>query len=153
MHDARAVANKLLDLARKDGNQLTVMQIIKLVYFCHAWMLALYHRPLILQPIEAWRYGPVIRDVHQSFKKYRDAPIKSNARVKSGAFEEEEEYIIGQVYQKYGYLSGIRLSQLTHAQGTPWQQVWAMNGHSSIIPNWMMENYSAKKAEAANVTQ
>ena len=68
-HDARAVANRLLQLAEEDGNQLTVMQILKLVYFCHAWTLALYDRPLIEQPIEAWRYGPVIPDVYHSFKK------------------------------------------------------------------------------------
>lgn len=150
MHDARAVANKLLDLARKDGNQLTVMQIIKLVYFCHAWMLALYHRPLINQPVEAWRYGPVIHDVYQSFKKYRDAPITSPVLANDGEFGDEEEYIIEQVYQKYGYLSGFRLSQLTHAPGTPWQQVWTANGQHSIIPSWMIEKHYAKKAEAVN---
>ena len=36
------------------------MQVLKLVYYCHAWMLGLYGRPLIRQPIEAWRYGPVV---------------------------------------------------------------------------------------------
>ena len=150
MHDARAVANRLLDLAHEDGNQLTVMQVLKLVYFCHAWMLALYDRPLIEQPVEALRYGPVIRDVYQSFKKYRDAPIKSRARVPAGQFDGEENYIIEQVYQKYGFLSGIRLSQMTHAPGTPWAQVWGANRQNSIIPNWLNKQYYAQKAEAIN---
>ena len=152
-HDARAVANRLLDLAAADGNRLTVMQVVKLTYFCHAWMLGLYRRPLIEQPVEAWRYGPIINDVYQSFKKYRRDPIKSRTRTPAADFDDEEEYIIGQVYQKYGYLSGIRLSKLAHAPGTPWEQVWEMNRCDSIIPNWMMEQFYVQQAEAANAAK
>ena len=149
-HDARAVANRLLDLAEEDGNRLTPMQVLKLVYFCHAWMLALCDQPLIEQPIEAWRYGPVIPDVYHSFKKYRDGPIKSKARVKAGDFDEKESHIIREVYQKYGFLSGIRLSQLTHAPGTPWDRVWDANRQNSIIPNSLTKRYYALKAETVN---
>ena len=140
-HDARAVANELLNLAKIDGNRLTVLQLIKLVYFCHAWMLALYDRPLIKQPIEAWRYGPVVRDVYQSFKKHRDNPIESRARVRSEEFDGDEMHIVKEVYKNYGYLSGIRLSQLTHSPNTPWERVWDANGQNSIIPNWMIKEY------------
>ena len=48
-HDARAVANSLIEKSQEEGNLLTPLQIIKLVYFCHGWMLALYKRPLIKQ--------------------------------------------------------------------------------------------------------
>ena len=147
-HDARAVANRLLDLVAEDGNRLTAMQVVKLTYFCHAWMLGLYRRPLIEQPVEAWRYGPIINDVYQSFRKYRHDPIKSRARAAAADFDDEEEYIIGQVYQKYGYLTGIRLSQLAHGPGTPWEQVREMNRDTSIIPNWMMEQFYVQQAEA-----
>lgn len=149
-HDARAVANRLLDLAAEDGNLLSPMQLNKLTYFCHAWMLGLYGRPLIEQPVAAGPYGPVVNEVYQSFKKYRHDPVKSRARVSPARFDADEDYIIGQVYQKYGYLSGIRLSQLAHAPGTPWEQVWETNRCRSIIPNWMMQQYYAQQAEAAN---
>ena len=149
-HDARAVANQLLQLAEEDGNQLTVMQVLKLVYFCHAWMLALYGRPLIEQPIEAWRYGPVIPDVYLSFKEYRGGPITSRAHVKDYDFDDEESHIIKEVYQKYGFLSGIRLSQLTHASDTPWDQVWGANRQNSIIPNLLTKQYYSRKAQTIN---
>ena len=149
-HDARAVANRLLDLAAEDGNRLSPMQLNKLTYFCHACMLGLYGRPLIEQPVAAGPYGPVVNEVYQSFKKYRHDPVKSRARVSPASFDADEDYIIGQVYQKYGYLSGIRLSQLAHAPGTPWEQVWETNRCRSIIPNWMMQQYYAQQAEAAN---
>ena len=152
-HDARAVANELLNRAKRDGDRLTVMQLIKMVYFCHAWMLALYDRPLIQQPIEAWRYGPVVRDVHRSFKKYRNNPIKSGARVPGEKFDDDETHIVDEVYKNYGYLSGIKLSQLTHSPGTPWERVWNANGRDAIIPNGMLKEYYAGKFAAAQASR
>jgi uncharacterized phage-associated protein len=149
-HDARAIANRLIELANEDGNQLTIMQVIKLVYFCHAWMLGLYERPLIEQPVEAWRYGPVIRDVYDSFKNYRGKPIKPKARVPAADLNDDEQDLINQVYRKYGHLSGIRLSELTHEDGTPWHQVWRRNRQDSIIPRRIMEQYYSEQAQAAN---
>ena len=149
-HDARAVANRLIELATEDGNQLTVMQVIKLVYFCQAWMLGLYERPLIEQPVEAWRYGPVIRDVYDSFKHYRGRPIKSKTRVPTPHLDDDEQDLVGQVYRKYGHLSGIRLSELTHEDGTPWHQVWRTNRRDSIIPRRIMQEYYSQQAQTAN---
>ena len=148
-HDARAVANRLLDLAEEDGNRLTPMQALKLVYFCHAWMLAIRDRPLIEQPVEAWQYGPVINDVYRSFKKHRHDYITSRARVPAAKFDDVEDDIIKQVYRKYGYLSGIRLSQLAHAPGSPWEQVWEMNRQNSIIPTGMIRDYYSQKTDRA----
>ena len=150
-HDARAVANRLLDLAEEDGNRLTPMQALKLVYFCHAWMLAVRDRPLIEQPVEAWQYGPVVSDVYHSFKKHRHDYITSRARVPTAKFDLDEEDIIQQVYRKYGYLSGFRLSQLSHVPGSPWEQVWETNREDSIIPNGMIKDYYSQKLyEAKN---
>src|SRR5437870_2146380 len=42
MHDSRTVANHFLRLAREKGDFLTPMQVLKLVYIAHGWMLGLY---------------------------------------------------------------------------------------------------------------
>lgn len=34
LHDARIIANTLIELAHKQDKQLTPMQVIKLVYLC-----------------------------------------------------------------------------------------------------------------------
>ena len=75
MHDARNVANSLISLAHDAPRKITPMQAMKLVYFCHAWMLALLHKPLIEQPVEAWRYGPVVPEVYRSLRRYGGEPI------------------------------------------------------------------------------
>ena len=63
---ARAVANEFIHLAKADGRSLTPLQLIKLTYIAHGWMLTLYGRPLIVDEVEAWKYGPVIPDLYQA---------------------------------------------------------------------------------------
>ena len=69
-HDARSVANEIIRHAHDDGKSVTHLQVQKLVYYCHAWMLGLYGEPLLKQPVEAWEYGPVIRAIYDSLRQY-----------------------------------------------------------------------------------
>ena len=74
-HDARAIANALIEKGEFDGRSFDPLQLGKLVYFCHAWMLGLYGRGLIKQDVRAWLYGPVVPDVYRSLKKYERHPV------------------------------------------------------------------------------
>jgi uncharacterized phage-associated protein len=57
---AHTVANRFLELAEAEGRSLTPLQLMKLVYIAHGWMLGIHQRPLIKDHIEAWKLGPVI---------------------------------------------------------------------------------------------
>ena len=141
-HDARTVANKIIDLSLEDGKPLTPLQIIKLVYFCHGWMLGLYGRSLITEYVHAWRYGPVIPNVYHALKRYGGEPVTERiARAPEEAFDDLEEDLIEQVYEGYSDLTGIQLSQLTHAEGTPWHEVWNETGSNSIIPDELIKEH------------
>src|SRR5437867_1299935 len=69
-YDAETVANEFLRAAWQSGRTLTNMQLQKLVYIAHGYTLAMTHDPLIRQSVEAWRYGPVIRDLYRALQKY-----------------------------------------------------------------------------------
>lgn len=148
-HDARSVANALIDWAAENQRPFTPMQIIKLVYICHGWMLGLHGRPLIFQPVEAWQYGPVISTVYQGVKQFGGSHVTGKIEARDGEFDEIESDLIEQVCDKYSRLSGIALSRLTHAQDTPWHTIWNMYGQNSIIPNDLIEDHYAEKARAA----
>ena len=47
-------------------------------------------------------------------------------------FDEREADMIRQVWEKYGHLSGGRLSEMTHRVGSPWYRVW----HRAWISRW-----------------
>src|SRR5437660_9090573 len=102
---ARRVANEFLRLAEEDDRALTPLQIIKLVYIAHGWMLALYQRPLITDRIEAWKYGPVIPQLYQDMKVYGAGSIAgrlSDTSYSAKPLDPQERDIIRQVYNIYG---------------------------------------------------
>lgn len=147
MADARLVANRFLELADADGRALTPMQVLKLVYIAHGWDLGLYGRPLIDQPVEAWQYGPVIRDVYAAMKGFGGGavigplPLSYGARAESLSKNEDE--LVKRVYDLYGKMSGVQLSKITHMQGTPWQQTYTPAKHSVEIDTGLIARHYA----------
>lgn len=153
-HDARSVANELLRRAHERGRDVTPMQVLKLAYYCHAWMLGLYHRPLLQQPVEAWRYGPVVPEIYHSLRRYGGEPIRRPIDLAVDGIDEHdydasETNIVDQVSEKYGHLSGIELSRMTHAPGTPWHQIWTKYGRNAVIPDPIIEDYYANQIEGS----
>lgn len=143
-HDARAVANFFIRRGYETGNPLDPLQIIKLVYIAHGWMLGLYHRPLIRQPAEAWRYGPVVRDVYRALREYGGNKVTKCIHGKQAKFDDDEEDLLSQVHDEYGSLSGVKLSGLTHKVESPWHDVWNFVGDGAKIPNNLIEKYYEK---------
>jgi len=150
-HYSRAVANDLLSRAEEANNPLTPMQLIKLVYLSHGWMLGLYGRPLIKERVEAWLYGPVIRDLYNAVRRFRDQSVDGSLRVPRGdrEFDAHERDLIDQVFRKYGHYSDIALSRLTHAPGSPWSKTWDSVGQNAPIPNDLIEDHFAQLARGA----
>ena len=153
-HDARYIANALISRGIDAAKPRDPLQVIKMTYLCHAWMLGLHHRPMSKQPVEAWRYGPVIPVVYHGVKRYGRKPIRSPIQSpflqgSTAAFGPKEEDVIEQVFDVYARFSGIDLSMMTHAQGSPWYEVWYREGKNAVIPNSLIEKHFAAKLEAA----
>jgi uncharacterized phage-associated protein len=144
-YDAAAIANYFLDLADRSGADLDPMKIQKLVYFAHGWHLALRDAPLINERIEAWEYGPVIPTLYGQFKKFGNGKITERAlkfefdgrkilykpsSLDSQADENANQFtkpLLDRIWEVYGKLSGIQLSNVTHADGSPWAITFSRN--------------------------
>jgi uncharacterized phage-associated protein len=87
MLSSTTVANRLFQLAGRAGYRLTPMQLVKLVFLCHGWMLGLYGKPLVRDRIEAWKYGPVIPKLYNAVKQYRGGPISQLVPGPAGILE------------------------------------------------------------------
>jgi len=111
------------------------MQVLKLVYLCHGWMLGLHGQELISDDVEAWQYGPVIPSLYHAMKHYRASPVTSTLEqpVDEPEFSAEEVDLIRQVFEQYGDYTGPQLSTITHKSGSPWHQIW--NSSDDEIPN------------------
>lgn len=122
MNNPLAIGREFVELAEKNGGTLTPLQLIKLVFLAHGWMLAIHDRILIDEPVEAWRYGPVIPSLYQEIKHFKDGPVSKKALERNfKPLDEKELDIISQTYDIYGKFSGTQLSTLTHEPGSPWE--------------------------------
>ena len=124
---AIAVANTILDMAaKKEINDITPMKLQKLVFLAHALYYKQSGNKLITDPVEKWKYGPVIYDVYREFRGFGSAPITSYAQNADGSTDivplsREDVYdFLSKILTVFGYTSAWRLSELTHLTGTAW---------------------------------
>jgi len=132
MYDARQVANCILDIGDREGVSLTHLALQKIIYFCHGMSYPKFGRPLLLNNIEAWKRGPVIRELYFCFNGFGDQKITDRARVLDIRtrcqeiirydFPYEILRHLEETFRIYGPISAGRLVAMTHEKGTPWEQ-------------------------------
>lgn len=133
-----AVAHHILWLRQEVDT--TPMQLIKLVYICHGGSLWAFDEPLFDEPVEAWRYGPVVPSVYHNFKIFRDNPITLKTARQTHLDASERKVILAFEKAHHSY-SGIQLSSMTHAPGTPWDRTVKGKGEGAVIPNKLIRDY------------
>ena len=136
---ATIVADQLLWLRK--NTETTVMHILKLTYLAHGWMLGYYNRPLIKEPIEAWRYGPVIADLYHKYKSFGSDNIDVETIDRSKVLDDNQNNVIEVVNNSYIEYTALDLSALTHEYNSPWDRVQRANGFNCIIPNIIIQDY------------
>ncbi|WP_242359655.1 Panacea domain-containing protein [Lactococcus petauri] len=116
------------------------LKIQKLVYLAYKEYLLKYNQSLFEEKIVAYKYGPVVEEVYQTFKKYGAGAIK---------MEDSTEYILKDIHfpqamgrmllandvekivpvlleivEKYGDFEAGQLIDLTHSKKGPWYTVY-----------------------------
>lgn len=131
---AVVVANYFVQQGKADKKNIDLLKLVKLVYIAHGWHLGLYglDGQLIREDVEAWKYGPVVRSVYDSFKGggkrtithiVTTGMIEEMRRIEDLAGEDTIQFL-EKIWKFYREFSGGELSQLTHKKGTPWYQTW-----------------------------
>lgn len=155
MYDARAITNFFLDRAEKEQMALTIMTLLKVLYFAHAWHLAKFEKSLVAQPFEAWRHGPVNRVVYDQYKTYGKKPIDKRALSFDPVavrfvptpydFDNETALFLANIFDYYSKFHPFGLSDLTHEKGGPWDSIWSEAGKRAvpgmIIPNDLIQDW------------
>jgi uncharacterized phage-associated protein len=153
--DAFTVADELLKIAKRRGRSLSPMQLLKLVYIAHGWSLAILGRDLFSDRIEAWKYGPVIPDLYRATKRFGSGsiPLELIKEGESNHLPADIQAFLQDVFDKYGALSGIQLSNLTHRAGSPWSQVYETGIYNGEISDDLIrEHYMSKLNEQRRPT-
>ena len=150
-YSPRLVANAFLVKAKEAGVPVSHMKLQKLVFFLHAWTLALREAgSLVDGKPEAWPYGPVFDGLYHELKSYGASNIgayltelnpatgQMAAMVPSRADTEFYQFL-DQVWDRYGGFSALQLSALSHEAGGPWAQARA--NHAKLIDDEVIRDY------------
>ncbi|RFZ81516.1 DUF4065 domain-containing protein [Shinella sp. WSJ-2] len=167
---AAAVANAFLDIQANDRSQFPLidqMKLQKLVFYAHAWWLAHTGQPLFGDDIEAWPWGPVVGDIYGNFKEFARSPIQGKkarvlTRSENGPFmkfelpdppDTEVLSFLKNVWETHKGMSGVQLSNATHAPGEPWTIVKESYGtldSKPRIPNTLIRDVFRSKLANTN---
>lgn len=165
---AAAVANEFLRLGKEEPYfpPIDQMKLQKLLFYAHAWHLAINDKPLFDEDFEAWPWGPVTRNVYYQTREYRESPvsgfiqeIQSNPNTSGFRFvepkkvEESVKCFIKSIWDVHKQYTGIQLSNSTHASGEPWtimKEMYKKLEDRPIIPNQLIADIFKRKLENAN---
>lgn len=152
MYDVITIADAILKLAKKKGQALTPMQLMKLVYIAHGWSLALRDKDLFQDRIEAWKYGPVIPDLYFATKQWGRSPIPLDKIDGDIGIDADTNNFLNDVVDNYAHIDGIALSHMTHKPGTPWSQVYVDGRNASIPDDCIASHYKQLLNERSKIT-
>lgn len=157
-HDARGIANLILDRADALNLSVSNMALNKIIFFAHAWFLVTTDRQLVVQSFEAWQHGPLVQDVYHSFKKFGDRPITERANrldtstaqyIKcESALPRQDLALFFAIVDRYAPIPASALRNMTHVRGGPWDRIWHYEGASNpgmVISNGLIAEYYRTK--------
>ena len=142
MFAASTVAKYFLSRSDEEaGDTMSNLKLQKLLYYAQGFHLAMFDEPLFIEPIEAWRHGPVVRQVYAEYAWYGSGSIPAPAGFDpAGVMDQETHDLLGEVHKVYGQYSAWRLREMTHAE-SPWQNAWKPDTGPTVIPHEAMRDY------------
>ena len=153
-YSAKKIANYFIDRALTEEVLVDQLKVQKLVYFANGWYLALEDEPLIIESVEAWKHGPVIPSLYRNLREYGHDPVVrmitdySDGRPlvpEIDASHTRTLNILNRVWEVYGGLTSIQITNMTHKEGSPWNVTYkemARRGmRNSIIDSNLIRDY------------
>lgn len=132
MYSPLAIANAIVTI--EPGR--TPMAINKLVHLVHGWSLA-NGRSVVSTEAEVWRHGPIYREVYRAFANFVHRPIgktmpyAGTLDVPSVPRDDEWTWMVVRgVLNHHRNDDELVLSDICHAEDSPWKRVAERHGYS-----------------------
>lgn len=148
INSAKDIANWFIAWAEYNGCQLTRLSLQKLLYFAQGYTLAQLGEPLFHDKIEAWKHGPVVREIWYSSRVGNDN-TDSNYNIPyldDFDFEivpEDKTQILADVWETFGKEHAKHLENITHLE-YPWVDAYGdgTKEDTTITEDVLEEYYS-----------
>lgn len=141
------IANKII--ANTDSNQgetISNLKLQKLLYYMQGFFIAVFDKKLFDDTIEAWQYGPVVRNAYLHFKDFGSNSISLPAETEVINMTSEEEVLFKEVMEEYGQFSAVKLMNMTHDE-LPWKKTFHKNPQGEITYDLLREYFKTQITE------
>lgn len=133
-YDAMEIANYIIKKHISINKPITNMKLQKLLYFAWIKYFKECGEHLFEDPIFAWRYGPVVREVYREYGVYGGVPISSPRGPEDmKEIDKSTAKCLDELIEKYKDTSASKLVKRTHKPGHPWQKVYQEGNNDVVI--------------------
>lgn len=135
----KELADYIVTKCTEDDHPVSNLQLQKMLYFLqYVYAKQTGGKLLFNEQFEAWPYGPVMRDVYFEFSKYGGRPIEEIRRSGIRMSPTLKSFVDAGI-ESLRERSPWDLVRLSHAPGTPWDQVYQDGlGNGRVISNDMI---------------
>ena len=123
MLQATQIADWFVDYQTNEGAPVDPMSLEKHLYYAQGFSLGVRREALFSDPIEAWKYGPVVNNVWSRYSGVGHAPILT-AKAPPPELEPATEEFLCQVADFLSPFPALQLSRATHKEA-PWVNAFA----------------------------
>lgn len=141
------IHRNLEDVNNGDDERMTLLKLLKLLYYAEGCFLALDKGSLFDEKIVAWEHGPVVEDVWRSFENAYDLQVDADDMKNSLLkISNEDNDLLEDVYSVFGKYSASGLRNKTHKE-SPWLdatsggKIFNLEIPRASIISYFKENY------------
>lgn len=135
------------DVAAAADEKMTLLKLLKLLYYAEGCSLVLEKGQLFGEKIIAWEHGPVVEEVWRQFHNPFDLSVSESDMEESlNKISEEDKEFLEDVYKVFGKYSASGLRNKTHME-KPWRDathegtVFNAEIPRDAIKSYFKENY------------
>ena len=141
------IANKVIaNTNLGPGETISNLKLQKMLYYLQGFFIAIFDNKLFPETIEAWQYGPVVKEAYLHFKSFGSSSIILNGDEKIIEFSAQENELFLEVMEEYGQFSAVKLMNMTHEE-LPWKKTFNENPQGEISYELLKEFFKTQIAE------
>lgn len=133
------------------GRKLETVKLQKLLFFCQGWSFGIAGEPLFDQDFEAWKLGPVNKEIYGLHAKRISVSKDHIFCGDPKNLTVEQRNLVDAVLAEYGGMGTFELVRITHAPGSPWfethQQEQDTNGPALTIDKKLIHEFFKNAAK------
>lgn len=138
-YNAKEISKYIINKCTIDEEYISNLQLQKILFYIQEYYLKKEKRPLFIDEIYAWQFGPVVPEVYYEYCGYGAMPIYNEYDTE---IEDEDKGIIDGIVEDKRVMKPWQLVEETHKHNGAWDRVYNQgNGNKQVIPVEYIEEY------------